>query len=155
MEAINELELREVLKRRLTPQELLSRVIKGIMNVHLSWEEKRPYFAYLFLTGRHATLMHVMKQMAETKSRIPFDLLIALTGEAYIQPKLIVLESTVKGLKKQSASEDLFASRQWDKWDPRFAQMRNELVETKVRSKNEFKENFGRKILVSEKPADD
>jgi len=146
LESINELELRHLLKQRLSPQEQNKKVVAALLSATMPWEEKRGFFAYLFVTGRHSTLMHTMKEVLEAKGRIPYDFLIALCGQAYLQPKPVVLESLVKGLKKQNATADLFAGRQWDRWDQRLMEMRNELLELKIKEQQQFKENLVEKF---------
>lgn len=141
MDSINELELRKLLKRKLAPQELLAKIITALSSP-LDWEDKRPFFAYLFVTHRHLTLMVAIKEAFDAKERVPYDMLMQLTGEAMIQPKTAVLESLQKGLKKQNALEDVFASREWDKWDSRITLIRNELLEAKVREQGQFKANM-------------
>lgn len=142
MDQINELELRNLLKRKLPPQELVTKIVSALTSPHLEWEEKRAFFAFLFNTHRHATLMAAMKEALDSKERIPYDMLMQLTGGALIQPKPAVLESVMKGLKKQSANEDVFASREWDKWDKRIPALRNELLEAKVKEQQQFKANM-------------
>lgn len=146
LEAINELELRNLLLRKDPPEGQVKYVIKTLLSSQLSWEEKRPFFVFLFLTGRHLTLLHVIQQVLEEKGRIPFDILIALTGQAFIKPKSIVIEALIKGLKKQNAREEVFSGRQWDRYDSRLAQMRNEMIEERVKRRNEFKENMREKF---------
>jgi hypothetical protein len=146
LESINELELRNLLKRKLNPQELLTKIISAIGNSSMEWEDKRPFFSFLFLTQRHATLMAAMKEALDSKERIPYDMLMAMTGQALIQPKSAVIESVLKGLKKQDANEDVFASREWDKWDKRFGALRNELLEAKVKEQSQFKSNMVEKF---------
>lgn len=142
MEAINELELRKILKLKLSPQELLTRVIKGILNPHLTWDEKRPFLSYLFLTGRHATLASAIKQLLDNKARVPFDLYIAIASQARLEPKPVIFEALIKGFKKQNAADDVFASRAWDRYDKRLSELRNELVEKRVEEQKQFKENL-------------
>jgi len=142
LESINELELRNLLKRKLPPQELLAKIITALTSTQMEWEEKRPFFAYLFITHRHSSLMAAMKEALDVKERIPYDMLMALTGQALIQPKSAVLESVIKGMKKQGANEDVFASREWDKWDKRLPALRAELLEAKVKEQRQFKANM-------------
>ncbi len=120
----------------------MTKIIAALTSPHLEWDEKRPFFAYLFNTHRHATLMAAVKEALDAKERIPYDMLINLAAAALIQPKSAVIESVLKGLKKQGAFEDLFASRDWDKWDKRFPGIRNELLEAKVKEQKQFKSNM-------------
>lgn len=146
METINELELRNLLKQKLKAEELLNRIITAVLNPSLPWEEKRPYFSYLFLTGRHSTMMSAIRQMLSTKQRIPYDFLIETAGAALIQPKPVVLESLLKGLKKQNALDEVFVAKQWDKWEKRLPALRAELVEKKAQEQKQFKENLVEKF---------
>ena len=141
MDSINELELRNLLKRKLPSQELLAKIISALTSP-LEWEEKRPFFAYLYITQRHSTLMAAIREAFSEKERVPYDMLMQITGDAMIQPKTAVLESLQKGLRKQEALEDVFASREWDKWDKRISMLRAELLEAKVKEQSQFKDNM-------------
>jgi len=59
-----------------------------------------------------------------------------------LQPGHSVLESLLKGLKKQKALDEIISSKGWDKWEPRLTAMRNELVENKIEHHKKFKENM-------------
>ena len=56
LESINELEIRELLQNKLSPQELAGKVVRRLMDSSLSWEEKRPFWHFLNNTGRTALL---------------------------------------------------------------------------------------------------
>ncbi len=142
MEAINELELRRMLKQKLSNQELMNQMLKVILSNALPWEEQRPFFDFLFLTERHSTLINLLKQAVENKNRIPYDMMIELLGMKHIEPKSSVIESLLKVLKKHSARQEVFAARSWDRFDKRFQQMRGELLEARVQEQKLFKENM-------------
>jgi tetratricopeptide (TPR) repeat protein len=139
---MNEFGLRELLLNKLSPEELLEKIQKWIADPSLSWEEKRPLWHFLYNTGRDNILMEAVRVGLENKTRVPFDLIIELCARANIQPGGSVLESLLKGLKKQRALDEIMSSRGWDKWDPRIPAMRNELLEQKVENNRQFKENM-------------
>lgn len=126
--------------------ELLNQIIRALLDNSVPWDEKRPYFSFLFLTGRHATLTTTIRQLLASKQRIPYDFLIETAGNALIQPKPVILESLLKGLRKQNALDEIFVAKQWDKWEKRLPQLRLELVEKKVTEKKQFKDNLVEKF---------
>lgn len=142
MESINELELRALLKKKYSAKDLTPRLIKNIFDANLPWEEKRAFWIYLFLTQRLATLAEALKQTLSEKGQVPFDILIQMIDQTGEQPKSVVFEALLKGLKKQSSLDSVFAARGLDKWDKRLAQIRAELVERKVLEQKKFKENL-------------
>ncbi len=146
LETINELELRKFLKAKIAGQELVSKILRRLVDPSLSWEEKRPFWNFLFNTGREDTLCAALSLTLESKQRIPFDLYIAMCARANLQPNKSILESLIKGLKKQKAHEDILACKGWDKWDPRFGRARAELLEQKLREQRQQKENLKEKF---------
>ncbi len=142
MEVINELEIRELLQGKLSPQEMAGKVVRRLMDASLSWEEKRPFWHFLYNTGRTALLADAIKEGLGAKQRVPFDLMIEICARANLHPAPSAIESLLKGLKKQHAHEDVLASKGWDKWDPRIALFRNELTERKVLEIRKHKENL-------------
>lgn len=142
MESINELELRRLLKQKLSSQELMNEILKVLLQNDLTWDQQRPFFDFLFLTERHSTLVNVLKQIIENKNRIPYDMMIELFGTKHIEPKTSVIEALLKGLKRHQASTDVFAARAWDRFDKRLTEMRAEMVEKKVKEQRQFKDNM-------------
>lgn len=77
---------------------------------------------------------------------MPFDVYISLISQPGLPPKPVVFEALFKGLKKQSATEELLNARGWDKWDSRFGEIRRGLVDGKISEKMRFKENYREKF---------
>lgn len=142
MESINEIELRNLLKQRLPSQELEAQVLRALRDKSLDWDVKRGFYSFLYLSHRYHSLLLAIQEALEAKDRIPYDFFIAVMGQVFAEPKSAVVESVIKGIKKQNAAEDLFAAREWDKWDKRFSLIRNELLETKVKEQQQFKQNL-------------
>jgi tetratricopeptide (TPR) repeat protein len=142
LESINELELRALLKKKHAPKDLLPRLMKALIDPNLAWEEKRAYWMFLFLTHRFETLVAALRETLKEKGKVPFELVIQMIDQAGQQPKPVVIEALLKGMKKQGAMESVFAARGLDKWDKRLAQIRRELVEQKVLEQRKFKENL-------------
>src|SRR6185503_6240160 len=82
----------------------------------------------------------------ENRARIPFDILIDICARVNLQPGNAIIESLIKGLKKQKALDELIASKGFDKWDSRLTGMRNELLEQKLEHNKKFKENMVEKF---------
>lgn len=139
MEIINELELRRILKKRQSGQKLSTTLIKLILDEALPWEEKRAVWHFLYSSGRHGLLAVTLAQELRHKNRIPFDLLIQIMTEAQVAPKAAVLESLMKGARKQSAVDELIAANGWDGYDKRFSQIREKLLSQKISEQKKFK----------------
>jgi tetratricopeptide (TPR) repeat protein len=147
LEAMNELTLRELLLKKLSPEDLLEKILRLLRDSSLPWEEKRPLWHFLYNIGRDKPLVEAMRLGLEERTRIPFDLLIDLCARANLQPGASVQESLLKGLKKQKALDEIISSRGWDKWEPRLGAMRNELIELKIEENKKVKENMVEKFL--------
>lgn len=143
---MNELAIRDLLLKKLSLQDLQAEVLKLIADPSISWEEKRPLWHYLYNSGREKALIEAIRHAFENKTRAPFDLLIELCARANVKPGGTVIESLLKGLKKQRALDEIISSRGWDKWDSRLAAMRNELLEQKIENVKQFKENMFEKF---------
>lgn len=146
MNSINETEIRRLLLAISNPDELTTVVLKVIGDTSLSWEEKRPFWQFLFHTRRFKALGEAIKDALKRKERIPFDTYISLADEVGLMPKPIVLEALIKGIKKQAAGEDLFAARAWDRWDKRLGELRMQVIDKKHAEKLKFKENYREKF---------
>lgn len=144
---MNELVIRNLLHKRLAPKELVAKILKLIADPSILWEEKRSLFHFLYNTGQDRALITVIKEGLENKTRVPFDLLIDLSARVNIQPPPSVIESLLKGLKKQHALDEVITSKGWDKWDTRLTAMRAELIEQKVELNKNFKENMIEKYM--------
>jgi len=143
---MNELAIRDLLRQRLSPKELVEKVMKRIADPAIPWEEKRPLWHFLYNTGRENALAEAIRLNLENRSRIPFDIMIDICARANLQPGNSIIESLIKGLKKQKALDELIASKGFDKWDSRLTGMRNELLEQKLEHNKKFKENMVEKF---------
>lgn len=139
---MNELPLQQLLQRKLSPEELLEEIERLLNDSSLSWDEKRPLWHFLHNTGRDKALMASMQAGLDNKARVPFDLLVDICARANVQPSNTILESLLKGLKRQHAFDEILSSRGWDKWELRLPAMRNELLEQKVDNNRKYKESL-------------
>lgn len=142
MNDINELELRALIKRKLSAKEQLNRVIEAVLDTTLSWEIRRSFWSYLFATRNYSTLLQAMKVALESKNRVPFEFFLDLAVREGEVPKSSVIESFLKGIKKQGSLASLIPIRGLDKWDNRFGQIRREIVEEKLLEQRKFKEGL-------------
>lgn len=146
MQAINELELRELLSQQvsgqLSPADLAGKVYRRLTDANLSWEEKRPYWHYLHNSGQIQVLLEGLSKVLEARQRIPFDVLIDLCARNNVQPSPSVLAAFHKGLKKGSAFVDLISANGWDKWDESFAARRAEQVESLVLDQQKHRDDM-------------
>lgn len=142
MEIINELELRRLLKKRMSPSKLGTAIIKQILDESVPWEEKRSYWHYLYLSGREGLLAHAIAQCLRAKLRVPFDLFVKISGEAKVKPSPIAVEAMLKGIRKQDAREELIGVRHWDEYDTRIGQLRDKLLHQKTSEQKKFKDGL-------------
>ncbi|MGE4132463.1 MAG: tol-pal system YbgF family protein [Bdellovibrionales bacterium] len=142
VENINELELRKWLLKKPSSAELVRRVVRAILSAGTSWDEKRVLWLFLFQTGRDSTLANSIIQVLAHKGRIPYDALIEMCNRNRVRPTKIVIESVLKGVRKQEGVEELISATGWDKWDQRFSVMRRELLGRRVSSAVQMKETM-------------
>jgi len=144
VDAHNELELRKILKKGLSPEALSEKILQRLADPTGTWEEKRPLWHFLYSTGRHESLSHALIQALQRKERVPFDLIMALLSQvsAATVPSMI-LEAVIKGIRKQSASQDLMVFKQWDRLDSRLGDMR-----TQTRQELKHSEEGNKEALI-------
>lgn len=146
MDAINELEVRKMLQGGLAADQLTTAIIKHILDESLSWEEKRPFWHLLLLSGRDATLCHALSQCLKAKLRIPFDLLIQLSAKSFLKPQPIVVKALLKGVQKQNAEEELIGPTGWDRFSSKIGEIRDELLDKVFKEQAQFKDNLVEKF---------
>lgn len=142
MESINELELRTVLRKKKDPKEQVATIIRRILDTSLSWEDKRAFWHFLFASGRESTLAQGLIENLKSKSRVPFDLLIALCAKNGIAPTPLAVAALLKGLAKQNAADELLSSSGWDPYDKKLGQKRKEILAGKISEQKQFKQNL-------------
>lgn len=142
MESINELELRTVLRKKRDSKELVATIIRRILDSSLSWEDKRAFWHFLFVSGRESTLVQGLIENLKSKARVPFDLLIAVCAKNDVPPTPLALEALLKGVSKQTASDELLSSTGWDAHDKRIVQIRQNRLRAKMAEQKEFKQNL-------------
>jgi tetratricopeptide (TPR) repeat protein len=122
-----EIEIRQFLNSELGVEELFKKLVRRISDVSIPWEERRFYWYYLYNSGYLQEVWNLLKDNLEEKNRVPFDLFIEIVSKAKLSPPASVIESLLKGLKKQSALEDILTTFSFDKWDERLPQLREQL----------------------------
>ncbi len=142
MESINELDLRKVLKKKPSAADLLRHLVKSLLSPSKTWEEKRVLWLFLYRWGKEGTIIHAMIDALGSKGRIPFDVFIEMSAAARARPKTSAVEGLLKGIRKQEATEELIASRGWDKWDKRFNLIRKEILDKKISETRKAKEHM-------------
>lgn len=146
MDAINESDIRRVLKKKPSSADLLRYMVKTLLNPKKSWEEKRALWHFLYNWGKHATVAEVMVDAVKAKDKIPYDILIEMTSNAKVRPSSTPIEAVLKGIKKQEAAEDLISARGWEKWDKRFKAIRRELMKKKRGEAGQARDNMFEKF---------
>lgn len=142
MESIDELELRSILKRRPATPDLIRRVLRRLMNPSMSWEEKRPFWYFLYTINCKETLVSALIEALDSKDKIPFDLVMLLCQDAGIEPKRPTVEAVFKGAKKQKLLDQFLTAKHWDHLDSRFAEARSTLLEEKLDNHRQERRNM-------------
>lgn len=142
MEGINELELRSVLKNKKSSQDVIATIMRRILDPSLSWEDKRAFWHFLYISQRQGSLIELLVHSLKSKLRIPFDLVIRLTSDKGIKPSALALAAVVKGLRRQNAIPDLVCATGWDALDSRILQLREEFLADKNEEQKHFKKNL-------------
>ena len=78
--------------------------------------------------------------------RIPWANYIDILARHKITPKKEVIESVIKGARRQEAVEDLTLSQAWDVHDSRFAEMRAQIYKERVGREHKQKEMLIEKL---------
>ena len=154
MEEINELKIRELLTGEITRATLFTDCLQILANEDIEWAEKRGIWHFIYNTGQGLALVEALKFCLRKKQRVPFDLFLRLCAAAKLKPTRSLLESLLKGVRKQRAQEDLIAINGLEKWDERLANIREEYYCRKTRRRSRVQSRPYRKIYVFEKSAD-
>ena len=139
---VDELDLRRTLSAGLSPDALTRAVQKQVSNNELAWEQRRPYWVWLYQSGREATLIETAARGLAEKSRVPFDLLIHLCSRQNLAPSAMVVAATLKGVRKQRAQAELLVVTGWDSLDPRISLTRDQLRAQKADDQRRFKDGL-------------
>lgn len=142
MESINELEIRRLLRKKPSAGDLLRHAVQYLINPNKTWDEKRPMWMFLYRWGQHQTLAAALADALINKGRVPFDILLEITADAGLKPSTSGVESLLKGVRKQHATEELLSARAWDKWDKRFKLIRREILDKRVSESRKAKEQM-------------
>lgn len=134
-----ELELRQLLSRKSASEDLVRIVGERVANSSMPWELRRTYWYFLYNQGLHQEVLQLLIKNLETKNRVPFDLVIELLAGSNTVPDEKVFEALIKGMKKQGALEDLMAAYSFDKWDSRFSETRDLLIQRQMEEQENAK----------------
>lgn len=156
MSHFNELELREILRKRRTPELQLKAALKAIADPSISWEERRPIWHFLWASGFHKTLSLTLAKSLRSKFRTPFDLIVALLDRHRIVPSSLVLSALEKGLTKQDAISDIAAPVHWLKLSASLKLKHSEYLDLLAKQEHELKQGLIDKFefLVSQRMRD-
>lgn len=142
MEIINELELRRQLKRRIPTSQLGSSLVKRILDESIPWEEKRPFWYFLFLSGRESLLAATLIECLRSKTRVPLEIFVQMCAQESIEPRGSVMQALIKGAKKQRSLEELIGVKSWDEHDPRLKQIRHKILAEKSSEQRKYKDGL-------------
>ncbi len=140
MDSINELELRDILKKKPSSAKLLRHLVKALLSPAKTWDEKRVYWHFLRNWGKDATIVHTMIESLKTKERFPFDLFVDITSD--LRPRSSTILALLKGLRKQRANHEIINARSWEKWDKRIGALRSQLLDELITEGRKEKQNM-------------
>ena len=104
----------------------------------ISDEEKISILKFGLNAGLHKDLMSVFSDMFHDKHTIPWHIFMELLARNEIKPPKEVIESVLKGVKRQEREADLALIQSWDQFDKRFLDIRIEFLKQQ-------QEEFGQK----------
>jgi tetratricopeptide (TPR) repeat protein len=137
-----EIEIQRLLDREATLQRAANQVMEKIAANDTSDRDRITYWGFLFNAGFYQELLSSLLQRLRDNQKIHWGYLIETFALCEIKPNRAVVESVLKGLRRQNATEDLWSAQSWDDQDPRFAQLRNTTVQKKVDVEKERKESL-------------
>jgi tetratricopeptide (TPR) repeat protein len=120
------------------PKEVFEELTLYLFRKKISDEEKISILKFGLNAGLHKGLMSVFSDMFHDKHVIPWHIFMDILAKNNVTIPKEVVESVLKGVKRQGREEDLTFIKSWDDKDQRFAEIRKEF--TKQRQ-----EDFGQK----------
>lgn len=104
----------------------------------ISDEEKASILKFALNAGLTKDLLSVFADLFHDQNTIPWNLFLELITRSQAAVPREVVESVLKGIRRQEREDDLLMVGSWDKIDPRFAEIREGI-------ENRRDEEFGQK----------
>ena len=151
-----EMQIQRLLDREPTVQRAVNHMLEKIASSETSDHERFSYWGFLFNSGFYQELISSLVQRLNENQRVHWGFLIEALALSGLDPSNTVVEATTKGLKRQNASEDLWAARSFDMHDARFDEMRRAVAEQKASAERERKDSLLEKFhfLASQRMRD-
>lgn len=131
------MEIQQVLKEETGLKKAAHFFVQKIAAPETSDNERFAYWNFLFQAGFYREILMSMSQRLNEKQRIHWGLFVETLAKIEAKPTSSTLSGIFKGLKRQNANEDLWACFSWDNLDPRFAEIRSALLESKLKTGRE------------------
>jgi tetratricopeptide (TPR) repeat protein len=137
-----ELQIQKILDEEPTLEHVSNRLLLKVAAPEISDSERVVIWNFLYNTGHFSEALLSMTQRLSTKSRIHWGLFVEILSRLNIEPPNSVLESLFKGIKRQEANDDLWATFSWNHWDARFGSIRQTLANDKANETRQKRENL-------------
>ncbi len=139
MGQFNELELRELLRKRKSPEAFLKAALKSISDTSLSWEERQPIWHFLWKSGFHKTLAETMAKSLRAKLKTPLALIVQTCSVYKIEFTSLALGALQKGVIKQDAFDELGSTVKWEDLSEPLKKMRRDYLYGLTQKEHELK----------------
>lgn len=145
-ELATDLEIRKLILEEPSLQHVSSRLMVKISSSETTDLERLSYWTFLYQAGFFYETLLSMIQRLSSKGRIHWGIFVEILARLQLEPPASVIESIFKGVRRQEAKDDLWASHSWNHWDPRFEAHRQALRVDKENEAREKRENMVEKF---------
>lgn len=135
-----ERKIQKMLKVEKKPSEVFDELTLYLFRKKITDEERVSIIQFAVNAGLDQQLLSVFVDLFHEKQVVPWNLFMDLIERQKLKPTKHVIESVIKGVRRQKREEDLSLTDKWDKHDGRFLEIRERI--TKKRHE-EFSERKG------------
>jgi tetratricopeptide (TPR) repeat protein len=135
----SELEIQRVLDEELSVSAAVNRLVKTIEKSETSDGDRLLIWNFFFQAGFHKEALTSMCERLKDKHKIHWGLFAEILLQNKTELSSSIFEAFFKGLRRQNATEDIWAVTGWDRWDTRFSTLRRETLEAKRKAATDRK----------------
>lgn len=108
-----------------TPKNIFDELTRDLFQKKISMNERLAIFNFGLNAGLYQQLLANFVETFHEKAPVPWGVYIALLEALTIQPDRQIIESVLKGARRQKNLESLSAVNFWDRYDKRFCEFRS------------------------------
>lgn len=125
---------------------VVAEIVNRITNNETSELARFAYWHFLFQSGHYQEIIKTYLGRLVDKNRIHWGIFIETLAHFKIKPPAAVVLSVLKGIKRQSAQDDLWGCFSWDEYDPRFKEFRDLITEAHLQREKTREEGLVEKF---------